>query len=126
MSTVDPPAGTSPDPGRSRKRDELREAQAHLENETSLEAGLEMLLDVSVELTVEVGRTRLPIEEILRLKPGSVVRLTREANEPVELRINGKLIAHGEVVIVGENYAVRVVQIVDPSHRTMAMRPSGN
>ncbi|MEQ8768570.1 MAG: flagellar motor switch protein FliN [Planctomycetota bacterium] len=91
------------------------EAPPHVENVG--ESNLDLLLDVSLNVAVEVGRTRLSVDEILKLAPGSVVRLNRAANEPVELRINGKLVAYGEVVVVNESYAIRLVQIVDPGQR---------
>lgn len=89
--------------------------------EQGSEANIDLLLDVSLNVTVEVGRTRLPVDEILRLGPGSVVRLSRGANEPVELRVNGKLVAYGEVVVVGECYAIRLVQIVDAGQRVASV-----
>jgi len=78
---------------------------------------IELLRDVEVELTAELGSTRLPIKHILGLRPGSVVELDRLAGEPVDLTINKTLIARGEVVVVDEKFAVRITEIVSPEKR---------
>lgn len=79
--------------------------------------GIELLRDVEVELTVELGSTRMLIKHILGLRPGSVVELNRQAGEPVDIVINKTLIARGEVVVVDEKFAIRVVEIVPPERR---------
>ena len=73
---------------------------------------LSRLHDVPVELAVEIGRTRMTIGQTLELRPGSVVSLNRLAGEPVDLLINGKPIARGEVVVVDEEFGLRVTEIV--------------
>lgn len=83
---------------------------------------LDLLLDVSISVTVEVGRTRMSLDDILDLGPGSVVRLEKKAAEPLELRVNGKLVARGEVVMVDDCYGLRVTQIVDASGRIDSLR----
>jgi flagellar motor switch protein FliN/FliY len=79
--------------------------------------GIELLRDVEVDLTVELGSTRMLIKHILGLRPGSVVELNRLAGEPVDIVINKTLIARGEVVVVDEKFAIRVVEIVPPERR---------
>jgi flagellar motor switch protein FliN/FliY len=79
--------------------------------------GMDLLRDVEVELTVELGSTKMLIKHILGLRPGSVVELNRLAGEPVDIVINRKLIARGEVVVVDEKFAIRVVEIVPPDRR---------
>jgi flagellar motor switch protein FliN len=74
---------------------------------------LDLLLDVRMPISVEVGRTKMSLTDILDLVPGSVIPLDKKAEEPVDLRVNGKLIAHGEVVLVDDVYGVRITQIVD-------------
>jgi flagellar motor switch protein FliN len=74
---------------------------------------LDLLLDVRIPISVEVGRTKMSLTDILDLVPGSVIPLDKKAEEPVDLRVNGKLIAHGEVVLVDDVYGVRITQIVD-------------
>ena len=75
-------------------------------------AGLERLYDVPVELAVEIGRTRMTIRETLALGPGSIVTLNRLAGEPVDLLVNGKPIARGEVVVIDEEFGLRITEVV--------------
>ena len=79
---------------------------------------LERLYDVPVELAVEIGRTQMTIRETLALGPGSIVSLNRLAGEPVDLLVNGKPIARGEVVVIDEEFGLRVTEVVagDPAH----------
>jgi flagellar motor switch protein FliN/FliY len=83
---------------------------------------LDLLLDVEIPIAVEVGRTRMPLEEVLRLVPGSVIALDKKAEEPVDLRVNGKLVARGEVVLVDDCYGLRITQIVDAQGRIESLR----
>ena len=73
-----------------------------------------LVLDIGVELTVELGRTRMPIRDVLALGPGAVLALDTLAGEPVNLLVNGTLIARGDVVVVDGNYGVRVIELVQP------------
>ncbi len=75
-------------------------------------AGLERLFDVPVELAVEIGRTHMTIRETLSLGPGSIVTLNRLAGEPVDLLVNGKPIARGEVVVLDEEFGLRVTEVL--------------
>ena len=77
---------------------------------------LQRLHDVPVELAVEIGRTRMTIGETLALGPGSIVSLNRLAGEPVDLLVNGRPIARGEVVVVDEEFGLRVTEIVSAAH----------
>ena len=76
-----------------------------------------MILDIPVQLTVELGRTRIPIKNILQLAQGSVVELEAMAGEPMDVLVNGYLIAQGEVVVVNEKFGIRLTDIVTPSER---------
>ncbi len=78
---------------------------------------IEMLLDVTLPVAIELGRTSMPIEKILNLGPGSVVELNRLAGEPVDLLVNDKLIAKGEVVVVDENFGVRITTMISKEER---------
>ena len=78
---------------------------------------LDMILDIPVHLTVELGRTRIPIKHILQLAQGSVVELEALAGEPMDVLVNGCLIAQGEVVVVNEKFGIRLTDIVTPSER---------
>jgi len=85
---------------------------------------LQRLHDVPVELAVEIGRTRMTIGETLALGPGSIVSLNRLAGEPVDLLVNGRPIARGEVVVVDEEFGLRVTEIVSVS-TALALRDAG-
>ncbi|MBD9223680.1 flagellar motor switch protein FliN [bacterium] len=78
---------------------------------------LNILLDVKLQLTVELGKTELPIKKVLELTKGSIVTLNKAAGEPVELYANGKLIAYGEVVVIEDNFGLRITHITDPAKR---------
>lgn len=78
---------------------------------------IDMILDIPVKLTVELGRTKMTIKELLRLSQGSVVALDGLAGEPLDILINGYLIAQGEVVVVADKYGVRITDIITPSER---------
>ena len=78
---------------------------------------LNMILDIPVQLTVELGRTRIPIKNILQLAQGSVVELETMAGEPMDVLVNGYLIAQGEVVVVNDKFGIRLTDIVTPSER---------
>lgn len=84
-------------------------------------ASLDMLLDISLQITVELGRARMTIKEVLALGPGTVVELNRIAGEPVDILINGKPIAKGEVVVLGDMFGVRVTDIIPPAQRVESM-----
>jgi len=78
---------------------------------------IDMILDIPVQLTVELGRTKIPIRHILQLAQGSVVELDGQAGEPMNVLINGCLIAQGEVVVVNEKFGIRLTDIITPSER---------
>jgi len=84
--------------------------------------GIELLLDISLPVTVELGRTKMMIRDILQLAPGSILELDKLAGEPVDIMINEKSIARGEVVVIDENFGVRLTSIVTPSERLMHLR----
>ena len=83
---------------------------------------LDLLLDVEIPISVEVGRAQMSLEDVLKLVPGSVIALDKKAEEPVDLRVNGKLVARGEVVLVDDVYGLRVTQIVDAAGRIESLR----
>ena len=78
---------------------------------------LKILESIEVEMSIEVGRTEMTIKDLLQLNEGSVVELDRLAGEPLDILVNGAIIAKGEVVMVGERYGVRFTDIVDPEER---------
>jgi flagellar motor switch protein FliN/FliY len=83
---------------------------------------LDLLLDVEIPVAVEVGRAQMSLDDVLRLVPGSVVALDKKAEEPVDLRVNGRLVARGEVVLVDDTYGLRITQIVDAAGRIESLR----
>ncbi len=91
---------------------------AHMSSERR---ALELIMDVSMRVTVELGRASLTVEDVLGLGPGSVVELNKLAGEPVDVMVNDQLIARGEVVVVDESFGVRVTEIVSPRRRAQAM-----
>ena len=84
-----------------------------------------MILDIPVQLTVELGRTRIPIKHILQLAQGSVVELDALAGEPMDVLVNGYLIAQGEVVVVNDKFGIRLTDIVTPSERMRRLSKNG-
>lgn len=82
---------------------------------------IDMLMDVSMRVSVELGRSSLTVEEVLELGPGSVVELNKLAGEPVDILVNDRLIARGEVVVVDENFGVRITEIISPRQRATAL-----
>lgn len=91
--------------------------QPLLDHATWAENGLDRILDIPVELSVELGRTRMTLKEVLQLGQGSVVELDGLAGEPMDIYINNYLIAQGEVVVVDEQYGIRITDIITPSDR---------
>ncbi|KGM14598.1 hypothetical protein N867_19705, partial [Actinotalea fermentans ATCC 43279 = JCM 9966 = DSM 3133] len=75
-------------------------------------AALRLLHDVELTLTAEIGRTRLPVRQVLELVPGTVLELDRAAGSPADVMVNGRLVARGEVVVVDEDYGIRITEIV--------------
>lgn len=84
---------------------------------TSTNNDISMVLDIPVQLSVELGRTKVPIKYILQLAQGSIVELDALAGEPMDVLVNGYLIAQGEVVVVNEKFGIRLTDIVTPSER---------
>jgi len=86
---------------------------------TALQASgtLDMIMDIPVTLSMELGRTKISIKELLEMKAGSVIELQRTASEPMEIHVNGTLVAMGEAVTVGDKYGVRLTSVVSASER---------
>lgn len=86
------------------------------------EANLEAVLDIPVTLSMEIGRTRISIRNLLQLNQGSVVELDRLAGEPLDVLVNGTLIAHGEVVVVNDKYGIRLTDVVSAAERVKKLK----
>ncbi|MWP49033.1 MULTISPECIES: flagellar motor switch protein FliN [unclassified Gilliamella] len=78
---------------------------------------INLILDIPVNLSVELGRTKMAIKDLLNLTQGSVIALDGQIGEPLDILINGYLIAQGEIVVVGDNYGVRITDIITPAER---------
>jgi len=86
------------------------------------DVNLDMILDVPVTLAMEVGRTRISIRNLLQLNQGSVVELDRAAGEPLDVYVNGTLVAHGEVVVINEKFGIRLTDVISPAERVRKLR----
>ncbi|MCR4287391.1 MAG: flagellar motor switch protein FliN [Deltaproteobacteria bacterium] len=83
---------------------------------------IDMILDIPISLSVELGRTRMLIKELLQLGQGSIVELEKLAGEPIEILVNGKLIARGEAVVVNDKFGVKLTDVVSPSERISRLK----
>ena len=92
------------------------------ETPAARDVNIDVILDVPVTLSLEVGRTRLPIRSLLQLNQGSVVELERASGEPLELFVNGTLVAHGEVVVVNDKFGIRLIDVVSPAGRIRKLK----
>ncbi len=88
----------------------------------SEDVNLDVILDVPVTISLEIGRTRISIRNLLQLNQGSVVELDRLAGEPLDVMVNGTLIAHGEVVVVNEKYGIRLTDVISPVERVKKLK----
>jgi len=86
------------------------------------ELNLEVVLDIPVTLSMEVGRTRISIRNLLQLNQGSVIELERAVSEPLDIFVNGTLIAHGEVVVVNEKFGIRLTDVISPAERIRKLK----
>lgn len=89
--------------------------------EGALPRGMELILDIPLDVTVELGRVRMLIKDVLELASGSIVELDRVAGEPVDLLVNGRLIAKGEVVVIEDNFGIRITEIISPADRVAGL-----
>jgi flagellar motor switch protein FliN/FliY len=92
------------------------------DNQKNISRDIEFLLDIPVEITVQLGNTRMLIKELLQLGQGSVVELEKLAGEPMEILANSRLIARGEVVVVNEKFGVRLTDIISPPERLTQLK----
>jgi flagellar motor switch protein FliN/FliY len=108
--------------GGSAQPAEFAELQSDALAEVSSDIKLEAILDVPVTVSMEIGRTRINIRNLLRLNQGSVVELDRLAGEPLDVLVNGTLIAKGEVVVVNEKFGIRLTDIISPADRVKRLQ----
>ena len=105
-------------PAESARFDELTPEQ----NAPARDKQLDVILDVPVTLSLEVGRTQMNVGQLLQLSQGSVVELDRLAGEPLDVLVNGTLIAHGEIVVVNDKFGIRLTDVVSPAERVRKLR----
>lgn len=86
------------------------------------DVNLDVILDIPVTISMEIGHTKINIRNLLQLNQGSVVELDRMAGEPLDVKVNGTLIAHGEVVVVNEKFGIRLTDIISPSERVQKLK----
>lgn len=103
------------------KLDELT-SEGGRESISSENPDLEVVLDIPVTISMEVGATQITIRNLLQLNQGSVIELDRLAGEPLDVLVNGTLIAHGEVVVINEKFGIRVTDVISPSERIKKLK----
>lgn len=123
QEAADEPSASDDAPEATTEAPQAREASSDVfpplnaEHASGVSRDLEMIMDIPVKLTVELGRTRLTIKQLLELAQGSVIELDGLAGEPMDILINGYLIAQGEVVVIEDKYGIRITEIITPSER---------
>lgn len=126
-------SGAAAAPGGAGPRDDGRQAPFEKASFESLarepsgptgkeDVNLDVVLDIPVTLSAEIGRTRIAIRNLLQLNQGSVVELDRLAGEPLDVFVNGTLIAHGEVVVVNEKFGIRLTDVISPAERVKKLK----
>ena len=124
--TVDAGAGNGAGPAAGNSDDYQPAAFQNLDGEPGAgsggEASLDVILDIPVTLSMEVGRTRITVSELLQLAQGSVVELDRAAGEPLDVLVNGTLVARGEVVVVNDRFGIRLNDVVSPAERVRKLK----
>jgi flagellar motor switch protein FliN len=111
-------------PGEKKMTEEAHDDLEHLEEGSNPQAQLdekmkklEMILDIPLKVSVELGRTKMLVNDLLQLGQGSVIELSKLAGEPLEVLVNEKLVARGEVVVVNEKFGIRLTDIISPIER---------
>ena len=108
--------------GEAFPRAQFRDLQSEAKPGNGKDINLDAILDVPVMIAMEIGRTRISIRNLLQLNQGSVVELDRLAGEPMDVLVNGTLIAHGEVVVVNEKFGIRLTDVISPAERIMKLK----
>jgi len=100
----------------------LDNLQSSASSSGSEDINLDVILDIPVTIAMEIGNTKINIRNLLQLNQGSVVELDRMAGEPLDVMVNGTLIAHGEVVVVNEKFGIRLTDIISPAERVKKLK----
>ena len=104
------------------ENNEVSDVGTQASDEVNNEDKMDMILDIPVTVSVEIGRTKMTIRNLLHLTQGSIVELDRLAGEPLDVLVNGTLVAHGEVVVINDKFGVRITDIVSKSERIKRLR----
>lgn len=119
-------SGANDAPSRSvapaHERAQLEELEPAQRKQREGSPDLDVILDIPVRISMEVGNTEITIRNLLQLNQGSVIELDRLAGEPLDVLVNGTLIAHGEVVVVNERFGIRMTDVISPSERIKKLR----
>ncbi|MHB1239308.1 MAG: flagellar motor switch protein FliN [Gammaproteobacteria bacterium] len=115
-------AGVAPGHGAGAERAEFEELKSDSSASHHGEGNLDVVLDIPVTIAMEIGRTKVNIRNLLQLNQGSVVELDRLAGEPMDVLVNGTLIAHGEVVVVNDKFGIRLTDVISPAERIKKLR----
>ncbi|MDH3645512.1 MAG: flagellar motor switch protein FliN [Gammaproteobacteria bacterium] len=110
-------AVVSSDQGANLPRAQLENLPGGAAKTLGKDVGLELILDVPVTLTLELGRTTLTVRDLLQLNQGSVVEFDRRVGEPLDLLVNGTLLAHGELVVIDDGFGIRLTEVMSPKQR---------
>ncbi len=115
-------AGAAVGQGEDYARASFQNLQDDSAGGTMGDKSLDMILDIPVTVAVEIGRTKISISNLLKLNQGSVVELDRLAGEPMDVTVNGTLVAHGEVVVVNEKFGIRLTDIISAAERVRKLK----
>jgi flagellar motor switch protein FliN/FliY len=96
-------------------------APANGESCSNGKCDLDIILDIPLNVTVELGKVKMPVNELLQLGQGSIIELSKQVGEPLDIYVNNKLVAKGEVVILDEKFGIRVADIVNPAERVKSL-----
>lgn len=126
-AALDEQAGSNQDKSRSGNTDYARAQFQELRTEArsagqSTDINMDVILDVPVTISMEIGRAMINIRHLLQLNQGSVVELDRLAGEPMDVLVNGTLIAHGEVVVVNDKFGIRLTDVISPAERVKKLK----
>lgn len=126
VAAPDPASGKSVMPDKAKNENYSQASFEQLQDSSSAlpanEANLDMILDIPVTISMELGRSKIDIRNLLRLNQGSVVELNRLAGEPMDVMVNGTLIAHGEVVVVNDKFGIRLTDVISPAERIKKLK----
>lgn len=101
---------------------QFQDLQDDAKGPSNEDSNLDVILDIPVTIAMEIGRTKINIRNLLQLNQGSVVELDRLAGEPMDVLVNGTLVAHGEVVVVNEKFGIRLTDVVSPAERVKKLK----